>query len=272
MLTQTIQRQYNEVIAPHYDNDPQSVTGSSLERALAQILEGQVLSPSGQLDVLDVGIGTGNFLARLLGHADGRARPFGLDLSPRMVESARRKIPELVAAIDDAANLDAHFAGQSFDLVCTHFITGFVPMGVLAPKINARLKEGGYWSLVGGTKAAWPVLHARARSPMIRCLCGGRSFSVDDLACNPAGREEVVRTLEQNGFAVRSAETYEPALSFRDFDEFLAFAYHGGWLTHFIEKLGLHKANAMTKWMLNLTAFPVEDRHNIEIVLAQKVR
>ena len=81
--------------------------------------------------------------------------------------------------------------------VCTHFITGFVPMSVLAPKIHARLKEGGYWSLVGGTKAAWPVLHSRARSPMVRCLCGGRSFSVDDLACNPAGREEVRCNLER---------------------------------------------------------------------------
>src|SRR5262249_40887350 len=151
------------------------------------------------------------------------------------------------------------------------FITGFVPMSVLAPKIHARLKEGGHWSLVGGTRAAWPALHARARSPMVRCLCGGRTFTFDQLACNPAGRDEVVRTLERNGFAVRRAETFEPTLRFRDFDEFLGFAYHGGWLTPFVEELGLHKAGAVKKWMLNLSTFPVEDRHNIEIVLAQKM-
>jgi SAM-dependent methyltransferase len=272
MQPQTIQRQYDEVVAPHYDEDAQSVTGPSLDRALAHLLEFGLLDDSrAALKVLDVGVGTGLFLAKLLALGGDRVEPFGLDLSPRMVEGARRKVPQLVAAIDDAANLDAHFLEQSFDLVCTHFITGYVPMGVLAPKIHARLEEGGYWSLVGGTKAGWPALQAKARSRLLCWLCGGRTFSVDDLASNPAGRDEVVRTLELNGFAVRAAETFEPALKFRNFEEFMTFAYHGGWLTPFLESLGLHKAGALTKWLLNLFFFPVEDHHSIEIVLAQKV-
>src|SRR4051812_2305012 len=110
MQTQTIQRQYDEVIAPHYDNDAQSVTGPSLDRALAQICESELFGASrANFDVFDVGVGTGLFLSRLLGKAQGRARPFGLDLSPRMVEIARKKVPELAADIDDAANMDAHF-------------------------------------------------------------------------------------------------------------------------------------------------------------------
>jgi SAM-dependent methyltransferase len=268
----TIQRQYDDVIAPHYDNDAQSITGPSLGRALAQILDADLLGDSRPtIDVLDVGCGTGQFLARLIAQAGGRIRPFGLDLSARMIDGARNKIPDLIAAIDDAANLDGHFPEHSFDLVCTHFVTGFVPMGVLAPKIHARLKEGGYWSLVGGTKAAYPALQARARSRLVRWLCGGGELSIDDMVSNPAGRDEVVRTLEQNGFAVRSAETFEPPLYFRDFDEFMTFAYHGSWLTPFVEKLGLHKIGTVTKWLLNVSSFPLEDRHNVEIVLAQKV-
>src|SRR5262245_16820485 len=165
MQTQTIQRQYDEVIAPHYDDDPQSVIGHSLDRALAQIRQLEMFSDGESgLKVFDVGVGTGLFLAKLLALGGGRVEPFGLDLSAKMVESARRKIPELAAAVDDAANLDAHFPGQSFDLICTHFITGFVPMSVLAPKIHSRLEEGGYWSLVGGTKAGWPALQRKANS------------------------------------------------------------------------------------------------------------
>ncbi len=271
MQTQSIQRQYDEVIAPHYDSDPQSVTRESLERALTQIrARGLIGNPEG-LRVLDLGIGTGLFLAKLLALESGRIEPFGLDLSARMIDSARLKIPHLVAAVDDAANFDSHFAGQSFDLICTHFITGYVPMSLLAPKIYHRLDEGGYWSLVGGTRAGWPGLQTRSRSPLLRWLCGGRSFSIDELACNPAGRDEVVRTLEQTGFVLSNAETFEPALEFRDFDEFMAFAYRGGWLTPFLESLGLHRASALTKWLLNLFYFPASDHHSIEIVLAQKV-
>ena len=37
MTTDTIQQQYNDVIACHYDLDPQSVTGDTLDRATEQI-------------------------------------------------------------------------------------------------------------------------------------------------------------------------------------------------------------------------------------------
>jgi hypothetical protein len=143
-------------------------------------------------------------------------------------------------------------------------------MRVLAPKIHSRLQEGGYWSLVGGTKAAWPALQARGRSPLVRWVCGGGNYSVDELACNPAGRDEVVETLKQNGFVFFAAQTFEPAQLFRNFDEFMRFAYHGGWLTPFLEMVGLHKASALTKWLLNRLVFPIKDHHNIEIVLARK--
>src|SRR5579864_2105139 len=114
LLTQTIQRQYDEVIAPHYDLDPQAVAGISLDRAAEQIRERHLLGNDGdELKVLDVGVGTGAFLAKLQALAGSRVRPFGLDLSAKMVEIARRKLPDLEAAVDDAANLDAHFADES---------------------------------------------------------------------------------------------------------------------------------------------------------------
>ena len=270
MQSQTIQRQYDEVIAPHYDLDPQSVIKPSLDRAIAQIQSQKLFERGTPVRVLDLGIGTGLFLAKLKALAGERLQPFGLDLSEKMIEIASRRIPDLVAAVGDAADFANHFPGRSFDLICTHFITGFVPMKVLAPLIWERLEEGGYWSLVGGTKAGFPTLQARANGKMVRRLYGGRTLAVDDIVCNPAGHAEVVGTLEESGFAVRACETFEPPLNFRNLREFMDFAYRGGWLTPFVETVGLHKAGLMTRWMMNWFFFPVKDHHSIEIALAQK--
>ena len=265
-----IQRQYDEVIAPHYDQDPQGLLGKSLVQAIAQLRTQGLLRPGTPIDVLDVGVGTGLFLEKLQAAADGQAKLFGLDLSAQMVAIAQQRVPGLQVAVDDAVNLGAHFPGRMFDLICTHFITGFVPMAVLAPIIRSRLKPGGCWSLVGGTKAGFPALRAEADRDVVRRAVGGKRLQVEDITCNPAGRDDVVSTLTANGFAIAAAETFEPELKFEDVDDFLAFGYRGGWLTPFVEALGLHRAGRMKRMLINLLCFPIEDHHNIEIVLARK--
>jgi len=272
MTTDTIQRQYDEVIASHYDLDPQSVTGNTLDRAAEQISMQHLLSDtSTRLRVYDVGMGTGMFLARLKALTDDQIQPFGLDLSQKMIDCAYQKIPNLMGAVDTAVNLDAHFPDQSFDLICTHFISGFVPLNVLAPKVWSRLEEGGYWSFLGATKGSYPNLQAKANSKILRWLFGAPKLDVDNAVLSPANQQEIFDTMERNGFAVRQCETFQPKLKFRDLDEFLDFAYYGGWLTPFIDAIGLHKAGAFTRFVLNRFFFPIEDHHSIEIHLAQKV-
>src|SRR5262245_8062478 len=112
MNSQTIQRQYDEVIAPHYDLDPQSVIRPSLDRAAAQIQDQNFFGLGLCRRVLDLGIGTGLFLARLKALAGEQLELFGLDLSEKMIEIASRRIPELVAAVGDAADLAGHFPGE----------------------------------------------------------------------------------------------------------------------------------------------------------------
>jgi SAM-dependent methyltransferase len=273
-LTSTVQRHYDQVIAKHYDRDPQAVLDKSLIRAMNQLRAQHLLAErGGVLHVLDIGMGTGLFLRKLRSAAAAQRtlRLFGLDLSAEMVAIARQRLPGLQVAVDDAANLAQHFDGQSFDLICAHFITGFVPISVLAPAIHSRLRAGGLWSLAGGTMAGFPALQAEANRQVVRRMLGGRRLAVDSMTCNPTGRQEIVSTLEAHGFAVAAAETFEPELSFADVDEFIEFGYRGGWLTPFIEALGLHEAGTMKRALVNLLCFPIEDRHNIEIVLAKKI-
>ena len=272
MTNDTIQRQYDEVIASHYDLDPQSVTGNTLDRAAEQIRNQQILADaSAPLRVYDVGMGTGMFLTRLRALTGDRIQSFGLDLSQKMIDCAYQKIPDLVAAVDTAAHLDAHFPEQSFDLISTHFISGFVPLHVLAPKVWSRLEDGGYWSYLGATKGAYPGLQAKANNKLLRWMFGGQSLDIDSMVLSPANQQEVFAVLERSGFVVRQCETFQPKLKFRDLDEFLDFAYYGGWLTPFIDAIGLHQAGAFTRFILNRFFFPMEDHHSIEIHLAQKV-
>jgi ubiquinone/menaquinone biosynthesis C-methylase UbiE len=271
MHTELIQRQYNDIIAPHYDEDPQSVTSDTLDRAVAQLRRRQPAGANGMpFKVFDVGMGTGLFLAKLKAAMGCSIEPFGLDLSAKMIEVARTKIRDLTAVVDNADNLDAHFLHESFDLIATHFITGFVPATVLAPKIWDRLAEGGCWSLIGGTKQGFPALQTKANSRFLRWMLGGKELDVDHMVCNPADRAELVQTLERHGFVIRECETFRPEIRFANLNEFLDFAYYGGWLTPFVEALGLHEARAMVRLVLNTFVFPINDHHCIEVVLAQK--
>jgi ubiquinone/menaquinone biosynthesis C-methylase UbiE len=271
MQTNVIQRQYDEVIAEHYDLDTREVTGRSLDRALRQIrTETNWGAGEKPVQVLDLGLGTGSFLAKLRASV-AALRPFGIDLSQRMVDIACAKVPDLTATVDDVANLDGHFPGQDFDLICTHYVTGFVPATVLAPKIWNRLTPGGYWSFVGGTKAGFPVLQKKTNTKAARLLFRGHFADVDDRVCNPADRAELLATLEGHGFDICQCETFRPRLDFKNLDEFLAFAYYGGWLTPFVEALGLHKVRGVKKAAINALFFPVTDHHTIEIVLARRM-
>jgi SAM-dependent methyltransferase len=271
MIAQTLHHAYNEVVAPHYDLDPQHVTGDSLDRAVQQLRHEHFFGDGAlPFRVLDLGMGTGLFLSRLKALGSEQIVPFGLDLAENMIANARRKIPDLVAEVDDAANFDAHFPGQTFDCICTHFITGFVPMRLLAPKIWQRLDDGGFWSFVGGTKGGFPGLQAKTNSKILRWWSGAGGRSIDESFINPADLAETMHILEENGFQVCEAETFEPRVDFADFDQFMEFGYQGGWFTPLLEEIGLQNTGIVTRWLLNRFVFPVNDHHSIAIVLARK--
>lgn len=270
MMKTEIQRQYDEIIAPHYDLDPQQVTTNALGIALGQIdsaaLDGAAAPP---IDILDVGIGTGVFCERLRSAMRRPIRPHGLDISERMLEVAKARVPDLRAARDDAANLGRHFADRQFDLICTHFITGFVPISVLAPEVHRRLKPGGYWSFVGGTSQGFPELRRVAQSPLIRRLHGGRALDLGGLK-TPYDQSAVESVMREHSFAIHASETFAPRLDFPDFDAFMAFAWRGAWLTPYIEQLRLQESGKALRTFFNLWVFPLSDSHRIVIALGRK--
>lgn len=265
-----IQRQYDDIIAEHYDHDPQLIISQALLQAVSHLKQtGEFDSPDSSADVLDVGVGTGLFFEKLKQALTVGVQPFGLDVSEKMVDVAKSRLPDLECVIDDAANLSRHFAGRQFDVICTHFVTGFVPMEDLAPVIWEKLKPGGYWSFVGGTSNAFPALQKKAESPSLRVLFGGKRLDASALL-TPSDCDAVLNRFRQHGFEVCNSNMFEPELNFGDFEQFMDFAYRGGWLTPFIEELGLQNAGGFLRATLNRLVFPVRDCHRIAIGLARR--
>ena len=267
-----VRRQYDTVIADRYDDDPQGVIRAALARGLGQ-LEGEELLSAAlpPLRALDLGMGTGLFLQTLIDAAGREVVPHGVDLSAGMVAKAQARVPGLKAEVDDAANVLEHFPGTSFDLVCTHFVTGFVPIAHLAPRIARRLEPGGAWSFIGGLSAGYPELQKKAGHPLVRTLAGGRTPNLGGLL-TPADTPAVQSVMREHGLEVVAAETFTPRLEFADFDQFMTFAYHGGWLTPFLESMGVQDFGRFARWALNRAVFPVHDTHSIAVVLARKPR
>ncbi|AFY54185.1 methylase involved in ubiquinone/menaquinone biosynthesis [Rivularia sp. PCC 7116] len=269
-----IQRQYDEIIAPNFDIDAKGIYASTYQKGIIQLQNTNLLQSKTPLQVLDIGIGTGSFLEQIALLCEGEVSPFGVDISEKMLEIAKNKIPNLRTIVDDATNLEKHYANRSFDLICSHFITGYVPMRELAPKIWNLLDEGGYWSLIGQTMTSYPNLRKLEDSLASKLIywVSGNSKLDYDIVSSPEGHSEVIEMLEENDFEVCQIETFEPKIDFANLDDFLDFGYYNGWLTPFIEQLGIHKASKMLSLMINILLFPIHDNQSIEIALAKKIK
>lgn len=103
------------------------------------------------LDVLDVAAGTGNIAIRA---AAAGAQVIGLDLTPELFETARRRAAEHGVAVDwvegDAEDLP--YADESFDRVLSAFGVQFAPRHEVAAGELARVcRPGGLIGLVNWT-------------------------------------------------------------------------------------------------------------------------
>jgi SAM-dependent methyltransferase len=71
--------------------------------------------------VLEVGCGTGDLLAALM-----PTEGVGIDVSPRMIERARRKHPHLTFAVDDAEKLESSALDRTFDYIILSDVVGML--------------------------------------------------------------------------------------------------------------------------------------------------
>jgi len=143
--------------------------------------------------VLDVGCGTGNLTRALLARLSGAGSVIAVDISPRMIETARRKIddPRVSWLTNDARHLPIE-NGECDRVLCCAVWPHFDDRAGVAEELGRVLKPGGklhVWHLIPREKVN--EIHAGA----------GEAVRGDVLP--PA--EETAAVLRAAGFRIQTA-------------------------------------------------------------------
>ncbi len=187
-------------LAPVY-----GVWGALFEsRAADRSLELSLPEDATDEDVLEVGVGTGDFFGRLV-DANPDGRNVGVDISRRMAERTRARMVRKSKNLDadwQVARADAFalpFDDDSFDLVVCQYVLDLIPADGFAPlldELRRVLRYDGRLSTV--TLAPSDGVLPRLLGFLHRLspkLVGG---------CRPVPVKEI---LEDNGFRIRESET-----------------------------------------------------------------
>jgi SAM-dependent methyltransferase len=121
-----------------------SPTMSWLEKLLARLDDGS--------DVLELGCGGGGPATQAIAQ---RHRLLGVDISPRQIERARRRVPRATFECADATELELE--PESFDAVVSLYMLGHVPRAEQAPLVESVaswLRPRGWFLTTLGTAGA----------------------------------------------------------------------------------------------------------------------
>ena len=246
---------YDQHVADTYDEDALGLLAGSRGLAIAQII-GSALP--GNATILDLGVGTGQTLAAIAPRFP-EGRMIGIDLSPRMVASAQRKLT-FEAHVDDACNAGNYVPAQSVDLVIAHFLTSFVHRPTLFQVAHGTLKPGGLLSVVSTTSEAFH----RARVGVDQLL--GNAGIIDQVSPSPETGDVLRAEIEAAGFEIRSLETFRRPITFPSFDEALKWGLQSGFFAHAVEAIGLERVSALAP--LTAGMFPFDDEYVGVAILA----
>jgi len=248
-------RLYDEQVADSYDEDALGLLTGVRALALGQILR---TGAAGAPAILDLGVGTGTTLHALAPHYPG-AQMIGIDLSPRMIEIAKRKLA-FEAHVADACHAQAHVAGESIDLCLAHFLTSFVERPRLFRVARGTLKPGGLFSVVSTPHAAFGKLRK-----LVGTVFG--DAAVNSAAPAPS-EEQLDAEVREAGFEIIATEVFRSPVKFRGFDEAVDWGMKSGFLAQSIEAIGLDRLRPFAKIP---GIFPIHDEYVGVALLARAV-
>ncbi|WP_257477489.1 class I SAM-dependent methyltransferase [Acidipropionibacterium jensenii] len=180
-------------IRVRFDAGADSYDSSAMHRALAHEVASFV-DPGRGSAVLDVATGTGLVLRALAQLCpDGGLQMAGIDISPRMLEVARRHLPHAALAVGDAAALP--FATDSFDLVTCVAALHLIPDVPAMTDECARVLRSGGRAVTATFVASDPVGHGRPNPARERF----DSLDKTAAALGPSGFEAVRHRIFRHG-------------------------------------------------------------------------
>lgn len=254
---------YDQFVADHFDEDHFQIYQDARNLALEQI---RARIPGGKLGILDLGMGTGEWLLKL-GQSFPDAECHGVELSQKMIEQAQRKFAEQKRTVrifhEDANHFGRHIGSEAMDLITVHFVLNYIDRKRVIAEAFRSVKPGGLFSVASSTHESFSVLHDLAKQFLPAEEIKAQFLIPEDLG-------ELEDDLRNAGFRIAEGRVFRKAVRFEDFDHFYHFAMHSGWLADPIflkhmshEQLGMYRE-------FGKTLFPLEDHFQAAIVLAER--
>jgi len=276
MPQQTAEEAIYNSVAETYDADFLGVNAQARRAALSQI-KNHVKEAS---HVLDVCIGTGQTAVEL-GKTFHFHRFIGCDISDKMIEQAKKKIPfSWTVVCDDCRNLERYIEPGSQDLILCHLLNDYVPLETLLPLFYRLLKPGGYLSNMGSTKeqcSAFPEIFQK--SPLAHLFYKKIMKKSLDVAIQTSGtfnsHLEGVNLINQHRFVVVAEQEKEVSIVLNSAKEGWKLAYESGWANRYLSMLSpwqlkLLKLCFQLFQLPLLNLYPLKFRMLFSCILAQK--
>lgn len=265
-----VSRIYDRV-ADRYDEDWSGLYASARRYCIEQI--GRQLSHRDRpVDILDLGIGTGNTLHELRATiALGRCA--GFDLSAGMLDQAADKLADQVQLIQgNAIEAADYLPPGSMDLVLCHFILSFVDADRLFETAFEMLRPGAVLSLATSTRRSLRETHSGRFSRAARILGVQRALNA---ATTPADHDHCLESLHSHGFEIVDDRLHRQAVRFTRFEDVRSWALDSGWAASLLDdKTGIRIALGRAAFGLAKVFmhpfYPVDAVSEISIVLARK--
>jgi ubiquinone/menaquinone biosynthesis C-methylase UbiE len=115
------------------------MNAESIERELVRGVREHTTKPIAELDVLEIGCGSGSGLVRLVSIGVDPNRLHGIDLQEIAIEEARAQVPSAHLLVGDASTLP--YANEAFDLIYQATAFSSMPSPAMRVRVAAEMRR-----------------------------------------------------------------------------------------------------------------------------------
>lgn len=271
----SLKAMYNNIANNYAIADRFNSISESHKFAIAQINRAHLgLRP--HYKVLDLGVGDGSFLKKLMQQMP-LADFTGIDVSSEMLKHAREALP--LTTIEGSATEASQFLPHhSQDLILAHFINAYIPINILFNEAKMLSRASGHFSLITTTYDSFPVAQKHladfiAQDTLLSSIVGHYYKAVVKNTTVAASEEELMQAFADHQFHIVEHQRLHIPITLNNIDELALFGIEGTWFLNSLSIRMLPKnflIQRLKRLFSKIFTFPYEDMHIIDVVLARK--
>lgn len=269
-----VKAMYN-TIANHYNKaDYFGAISLSHKSAIKQIVDN---ISNNNLEILDLGVGDGAFLAKLK-KLTPNGTFTGIDLSKEMLKHAKNSL-DFTAIEGSAANASQYLPRNSQDLIMAHFINAYIPTDILFQEAQILAKDNGYFSVISTTYESFPLSQKYladfiAKGTIYGNIVGHYYKEVVKKTTVTSGKNDLFKFFAKHNFSIVAHDRIKIDLTFNNIDDLVTFGIEGAWFLNALSVSTILPKNFVLQRIKRLFekifVFPFHDTHIIDVVLAKK--